>query len=58
MPVSKIKFKEYLTKIGESSPVPPMGKKKIKRPVKSLQISLRTCASVTMLTQSKNRIFN
>ena len=34
-----------------------MGRIKIKRPIRSLYIILRTCASVNMLTQSKKRIF-
>ena len=34
-----------------------MGKINISRPVKSLNIILRTCMSVNMLTQSKKRIF-
>jgi len=58
LPVSSLNFKDNLSKIGENSLVLPMGKIQIKRPVKSLHIILRTCASVTMLTQSKNRIFN
>jgi hypothetical protein len=36
----------------------PMGKIDITRPVKSLTIILRTCASVNMLTQSKKRLFD
>jgi len=35
----------------------PMGKIKITRKVKSLDIILRTCASINMLSQSKKRIF-
>lgn len=58
LPVSRLNFNDNLSKIGKNSLVLPMGKIQIKRPVKSLQIILRTCASVTMLTQSKNRIFN
>tara|TARA_Y100001960_G_scaffold206091_1_gene215099 strand:- start:389 stop:1252 length:864 start_codon:yes stop_codon:yes gene_type:complete len=36
----------------------PMGKIEISRPVKSLTIILRTCASVNMLTQSKKRLMD
>ena len=46
-----------LSKIGQESIVIPMGKTKIIRPVKSLDIILRTCTSVNMLTQSKERVF-
>ena len=35
----------------------PLGKVEITRPVKSLDIVLRTCMSVNMLTQSKKRMF-
>ena len=45
------------SEIGEESLIIPMGKTEITRPVKSLDIILRTCASVNMLTQSKKRIF-
>jgi len=46
-----------LSKIGQESIVIPMGKTKITRQVKSLDIILRTCGSVNMLTQSKERVF-
>ena len=46
-----------LTQLGVSSLTLPMGTVKITRPVKSLDIILRTCASVKMLTQSKERVF-
>ena len=45
------------SQIGKESLIIPMGKTEITRPVKSLDIILRTCASVNMLTQSKKRIF-
>ena len=48
---------DNLSKIGKESLVIPMGRTKITRPVKSLDIILRTCGSVNMLTQSKQRIF-
>ena len=35
-----------------------MGIIKISRPVRSLDIILRTCASVNMLSQSKKRLFD
>jgi len=35
----------------------PLGEVKITRPVKSLDIIIRSCASVKMLTQNKDRIF-
>ena len=49
---------ENLSKEGVHSITLPLGKLEIKRPVKSLHIILRSCASVKMLTQSKERIFS
>ena len=57
LPVTNRKGSKNLSSIGKESLVLPMGRIKIKRPVKSLDIILRTCASVNMLTQSKKRIF-
>ena len=58
LPVINKKGSKNLSKLGIQSLVLPMGRIKIKRPIKSLDIILRTCASVNMLTQSKKRIFN
>ncbi len=49
---------ENLSKEGVYSITLPLGKLEIKRPVKSLHIILRSCASVNMLSQSKNRIYS
>ncbi len=49
---------ENLSKEGVHSITLPLGKMEIKRPVKSLHIILRSCASVKMLTQNKDRIFS
>lgn len=57
LPIMDKKSPEILSKIGHQSLVLPMGKIKITRKVKSLDIILRTCASVNMLSQSKKRIF-
>ena len=57
LPVIDKKNPRILSKIGDQSLVLPMGKIKITRKVKSLDIILRTCASVNMLSQSKKRIF-
>jgi len=56
LPVSKKQINQNLSKQGKESLVVPMGRISIKRPVKSLDIILRTCTSVNMLTQSKKRI--
>jgi hypothetical protein len=58
LPVSnQIIENNSLSTQGSRSLTIPMGSVKITRPVKSLDIILRTCASVKMLTQSKERIF-
>ncbi len=57
LPISNKYGNENLSQIGKESLVMPMGRTKITRPIKSLDIILRTCASVNMLTQSKQRIF-
>ena len=56
-PTISKKGSKNLSNIGIQSLVLPMGRIKIKRPIKSLDIILRTCTSVNMLTQSKKRIF-
>ena len=58
LPVTNQKINEDLSKIGKRSLTMPMGSLDITRPVKSLTIILRTCASVNMLTQSKKRLFD
>ena len=57
IPTSSKSINEALSTPGKNSIVLPMGKISITRPVKSLNIILRTCMSVNMLTQSKKRIF-
>ena len=57
LPTSDKYGSENLSQIGKESLVIPMGRTEITRPIKALDIILRTCASVNMLTQSKQRIF-
>ncbi len=57
IPTSDISITERASKPGKNSITLPMGKVEITRPIKSLNIILRTCMSVNMLTQSKKRIF-
>ena len=57
-PVSGKKSNENLSSQGKSSISIPLGETKITRPVKSLDIILKTCTSVNLVTQSKKRIFN
>ena len=56
-PTANKKGSKNLSNLGIQSLVLPMGRIRIKRPIKSLDIILRTCASVNMLSQSKKRIF-
>jgi predicted house-cleaning noncanonical NTP pyrophosphatase (MazG superfamily) len=48
---------ETLSVSGKKSISLPLGEVKISRKVKSLDVIIRTCSSVNMLTQSKKRIF-
>ena len=57
IPTSNKSISETVSIPGEKSITIPMGKIDITRSVRSLNIILRTCMSVDMLTQSKKRIF-
>ena len=48
---------EHLSELGQKSINLPLGEVKITRKVKALDIIIRTCASVNMLTQNKSRLF-
>ena len=48
---------EDINIIGKKSINLPLGEVKITRPVKALDIIIRTCTEINMLTQSKKRIF-
>jgi len=54
---SNKKINEELSLLGNKSINLPLGEVKITRKIKSLDIILRTCASVNMLTQNKKRLF-
>ena len=51
------KINEEISKIGKSSINLPLGIVKVTRKVKALDIIIRTCSSVNMLTQNKTRLF-
>ena len=51
------KLTDNLSKLGQSSINLPLGEIKITRKVKALDIIVRTCASVNMLSQNKTRLF-
>jgi len=57
LPVTNKNSTQNLSIIGKQSIILPMGKTKITRSIKSLDIILRTCSSVNMLSQSKKRVF-
>ncbi len=57
IPTSDKNINESLSVPGKSSITLPLGKIEITRSVKSLDIILRTCMAVNMLTQSKKRMF-
>ena len=57
VPTSKKSINDSLSTPGKRSINLPLGKIEITRPIKSLDIILRTCMSVNMLTQSKKRMF-
>ena len=57
IPTSGKNINESISIPGKRSVTLPLGKVEITRPVRSLDIILRTCMSVNMLTQSKKRMF-
>ncbi len=57
IPTLNKKINDNLSTLGRNSINLPLGEVKITRKVKTLDIIIRTCASVTMLTQSKTRLF-
>ena len=57
IPTSNKSLNQSISVPGKKSITLPLGESEITRPIKSLDIILRTCASVNMLTQTKKRIF-
>ena len=56
-PVSNKTLSRNLSTQGKNAISIPLGKTNITRPVKSLDIILKTCTTVNLVTQSKKRIF-
>ena len=54
---SEKKIGDHLSSLGHKSINLPLGEVKITRKVKTLDIILRTCTGVNMLTQNKSRLF-
>ena len=57
LPVSNRSGTDNLSILGEKIITIPLGETKISRPVKSLDIIIKTCTSVNLVTQNKKRIF-
>ena len=57
LPVSNRAANENLSDLGKKIITIPLGETKISRPVKSLDIIIKTCTSVNLVTQNKKRIF-
>ena len=57
LPVSKKTATDNLSQIGKKIITLPLGETKISRPVKSLDIIIKTCTSINLVTQNKKRIF-
>ncbi len=51
------KINDEVSKLGKNSINLPLGNVKITRPVKAVDVIIRTCTNVKMLTQNKTRIF-
>ena len=56
-PVSEKENKEELSIINKRSITLPLGETKISRKVKTLDLFIKTCTSVNLVTQNKKRIF-
>jgi len=57
IPTSNKNLNQTLSISGKKSISLPLGEVKISRKVRSLDVIIRTCSSVNMLTQNKKRIF-
>ena len=57
LPVSNRSATDNLSDLGEKIISLPLGETKISRPVKSLDIIIKTCTSVNLVTQNKKRVF-
>ena len=57
LPTLNKQANESLSSLGEKNISIPLGETKITRIVKSLDIIIKTCTSINLVTQNKNRIF-
>ena len=57
LPTSEKLANQNLSVLGKKNISIPLGETKINRPVKSLDIIIKTCTSVNLVTQNKKRVF-
>ncbi len=57
IPTSNKSTSDNLSVLGKKSITLPLGDVKITRPIKSLDIIIKTCTSINLVSQSKKRIF-
>ena len=57
IPTLNKSLNDEISILGNKSINLPLGEVKITRPVKALEIIIRTCTEINMLTQNKKRIF-
>ena len=57
LPISEKSANQNLSILSKKNISIPLGETKITRPIKSLDIIIKTCTSVNLVTQSKKRIF-
>ena len=57
LPVSNRSATDKLSELGKNIISIPLGETKISRPVKSIDIIIKTCTAVNLVTQNKKRIF-
>ena len=57
LPVSNKSSADNLGDLGKKIISIPLGETKISRPVKSIDIIIKTCTAVNLVTQNKKRIF-
>ena len=57
VPTSNLNLSETLSVAGKKSINIPLGEVKITRKINSLDVIIRSCTSIKMLTQNKERVF-
>ena len=57
LPTSERFVNQNISILGKNNITIPLGETKIVRPIKSLDIIIKTCTTVNLVTQNKKRIF-